>query len=100
MYVLKPKNRYLLVANRSVKVSLQERSFVLPTDYREKDEPYKVMRVIEDSNNKYEPESLILVPTNVLEEIVIDKQKFYLVTDNYILATVTENLEEPFNANS
>ena len=90
MYFLSPRNRYLLVENLSVKVSLEERSFVLPTNYREKDEPYKVMRVIEDSNNKYEPESLILVPTNVLEDVEINGQKFYLVTDNYIIAVVTE----------
>jgi hypothetical protein len=91
MYFLSPRNRYLLVEEKDVNIHKQEeRSFVLPTNYREKEEPYKVMRVIEDSNAKYEPESLILVPTNVMEEIEINKQKFYLVTDNYILATVKE----------
>jgi len=90
MYFLSPRNRYLLVEEECVTVSKQEeRSFVLPTNYKEKDQPYKVMRVIEDSNGKYQPESLILVPTNVLEEVEINKEKFYLVTDNYILATVT-----------
>jgi hypothetical protein len=81
----------LLVEEEHVTVTKQEeRSFVLPTNYKEKEEPYKVMRVIEDSNGKYSPESLILVPTNVLEEVEINKEKFYLVTDNYILATVTK----------
>ena len=56
MYFLSPRNRYLLVENKQDTLPVQERSFVLPTNYREKDEPYKVMRVIEDSNNKYEPE--------------------------------------------
>jgi len=91
MYFLSPRNRYLLVEEEHVTVTKQEeRSFVLPTNYKEKEEPYKVMRVIEDSNGKYSPESLILVPTNVLEEVEINKEKFYLVTDNYILATVTK----------
>ena len=90
MYFLSPRNRYLLIENKQDTVPVQERSFVLPTNYREKDEPYKVMRVIEDSNDKYEPESLILVPANVLEEIEINNEKFYLVTDNYIIAVVTE----------
>lgn len=90
MYFLSPRNRYLLIENKQDTLPVQERSFVLPTNYRGKDEPYKVMRVIEDSNNKYEPESLILVPTNVLEEIEINDEKFYLVTDNYIIAVVTE----------
>lgn len=91
MFYLSPKNRYVLVEQRSEKAT--QRSFVLPTDYKEKLEPYKIVRVIEDSNNKYMPETLIVVPTNVLEEVAIDNQKFYLVTDNYILATVSE-LEE------
>lgn len=91
MFYLSPKNRYVLVEQRSEKAT--QRSFVLPTDYKEKLEPYKVVRVIEDSNNKYMPETLVVVPTNVLEEVAIDNQKFYLVTDNYILATVSE-LEE------
>ena len=91
MYFLSPRNRYLLVEEEHVTVTKQEqRSFVLPTNYKEKEEPYKVMRVIEDSNAKYPPESLILVPTNVLEQVDIDNEKFYLVTDNYILATVTK----------
>lgn len=91
MYKLTPKNRYLLVEAKEVITDKQEeRSFVLPIDYREKEQPYKIMRVIEDSNNKYEPQSLILVPTNVLEEVTINQQKFYLVTDNYILASVRE----------
>lgn len=91
MYFLSPRNRYLLVEHKEVTVHKQEeKSYVLPVSYKEKEQPYKVVRVIEDSNNKYEPESLILVPTNVLEEVTINQQKFYLVTDNYILASVKE----------
>ena len=91
MIFLSPRNRYLLVEEKHVTLSKQEeRAFVLPTDYKEKREPYKVMRVIEDSNGRFEPESLILVPTNVLEEIDINEQKFYLVTDNYVIAVVKE----------
>ena len=91
MYFLSPRNRYLLVEEKHVTINKQEeRAFVLPTDYKEKREPYKVMRVVEDANCNYTPESLILVPTNVLEEVVINEQKFYLVTDNYVLAVVNE----------
>jgi hypothetical protein len=48
------------------------------------------MRVIESSSGKYEPESLVLVATNVVEEVEISKQKYYLVSENYIMAVVTE----------
>ena len=92
MIFVSPRNRYLLVGEKHVIVSIQEkdRGFVLPTNYKEKVEPYKVMRVIEDSNGKYEAESLILVPTNVLEEVELSDQKFYLVLDNYVMAVIKE----------
>jgi hypothetical protein len=92
MIFLSPRNRYLLVEEKHVTVSKQEqdRGFVLPTNYKEKIEPYKIMRVVEDSNGKYEPESLVLVPTNVLEEVTLNNEKFYLVVDNYVIAVVQE----------
>jgi len=92
MIFVSPRNRYLLVEEKHAIVSIQEkdRGFVLPTNYKEKVEPYKVMRVIEDSNGKYEAESLILVPTNVLEEVELSDQKFYLVLDNYVMAVIKE----------
>jgi len=91
MYYLSPRNKYLLVEQLSVKAELQpQHAFVLPTDYKEKEKPYKVVRVIEDSTEKYEPESLILVPTHMLEEVDLDGEKHYLIQENYVLATVTK----------
>ena len=73
------------------KVEVQpQHAFILPTDYKEKEKPYKVVRVIEDSTEKYEPESLILVPTHMLEEIQLDNQTHYLIQENHVLATVTK----------
>jgi len=93
MYYLSPRNRYLLVEQLAVKVEVQpQHAFILPTDYKEKEKPYKVVRVIEDSTEKYEPESLILVPTHMLEEIEIDNQTHYLIQENHILATVTKEI--------
>jgi hypothetical protein len=48
------------------------------------------MRVIEDSTGNYEPECLILVPTHSIEAIEIDKQKYFIVPENHIIALVTE----------
>jgi co-chaperonin GroES (HSP10) len=93
MYYLSPRNRYLLVEQLAVKVEVQpQHAFILPADYKEKEKPYKVVRVIEDSTEKYEPESLILVPTHMLEEIEIDNQTHYLIQENHILATVTKEI--------
>ena len=92
MYYLSPRNKYLLVEQLAVKVEVQsQHAFILPTDYKEKEKPYKVVRVIEDSTEKYEPESLVLVPTHMLEEIELeDNQKHYLIQENHVLATVTK----------
>ena len=90
MYYLSPKNRYLLVEPvEQDKKEEEQRAFFIPSE-QQQEEAYKVVRVIEDSNSKYEPESLILVPTHLLEKIEISGQINYLITENYIIATVTK----------
>ena len=90
MYYLSPRNKFLLVEHTEVKVEQPQHAFILPTDYKEKEKPHKVVRVIEDSTEKYEPESLILVPTHMLEEVDLDGEKHFLIPENYGLATVTK----------
>lgn len=89
MYYLSPRNNYLLVEHTEVKEEVQH-SFVLPKDYKEKDKPYKVVRVIEDATDTYSPETLVLVPSHMLEEVELDEQKHYLITQNHVIATVTK----------
>jgi len=90
MYYLSPKNRYVLVEPvEQDKKKEEERAFFIPTEQQQED-AYKVVRVIEDSNSKYEPESLVLVPTHLLEKVEISGQINYLITENYIIATITK----------
>jgi type III secretory pathway component EscR len=91
MYFLSPRNRYVLVepVQQDKKKEEEQRAFFIPTE-QQQEEAYKVVRVIEDSNSKYEPESLVLVPTHLLEKIEISGQINYLITENYIIATVTK----------
>lgn len=90
MYFLSPRNRYVLVEPvQQDKKEEEQRAFFIPTE-QQQEEAYKVVRVIEDSNSKYEPESLVLVPTHLLEKIEISGQINYLITENYIIATVTK----------
>jgi len=90
MYYLSPRNNYLLIEPVEVTEEKPQQAFLLPTDYKEKEKPYKVMRVIEDSTEKYEPESLILVPSHMIEEVELEGQKHFLVTQNYVIATITQ----------
>lgn len=90
MYFLSPRNRYVLVEPvEQDKKEEEQRAFFIPTE-QQQEEAYKVVRVIEDSNSKYEPESLVLVPTHLLEKVEISGQINYLITENYIIATVTK----------
>lgn len=90
MYYLSPKNRYLLVEPvEQDKKKEEERAFFIPTE-QEEPERHKIVRVIEDSTLTYEPESLILVPTHMLEKIEISGQTNYLITENYVIASITK----------
>lgn len=90
MYYLSPRNNYLLIEPLEVIEEKPQQAFLLPTDYKEKENPYKVMRVIEDSTDKYKPESLILVPSHLIEEVELAEEKHYLIPQNYVIATVTK----------
>ena len=93
MYYLSPKNRYVLVEPvEQVKSKEEQKAFFIPTE-QEQPERHKVVRVIEDSTNTYEPESLLLVPSHMLEKIEISGQVNYLITENYVIATVTQLTE-------
>ena len=90
MYYLSPKNRYVLVEPvEQDKKKEEERAFFIPTE-QEEPERHKIVRVIEDSTSIYQPESLVLVPTHMLEKIEISGQTNYLITENYVIASITK----------
>jgi uncharacterized protein YrzB (UPF0473 family) len=90
MYFLSPKNKYMLVEPvQQDKKEEEQRAFFIP-DENGKTEEYQIVRVIEDSNFKYEPESLVIVPSHLLERIEISGQTNYLITENYVIASVTK----------
>jgi uncharacterized protein YrzB (UPF0473 family) len=90
MYFLSPKNKYMLVEPvEQDKIEEEKKAFFIP-DENGKTEEYQIVRVIEDSNLKYEPESLVLVPSHLLERIEINGQTNYLITENYVIASVTK----------
>lgn len=89
---LSPRNRYILVEPVESKKKVEERAFVLPNEYEEV-ERYKVVKVIDDSNALYLPNSYILVPTQMLEKIELNGHNYYLITDNYVIAVVIKTEE-------
>jgi len=67
MYHIIPRNNYISVYPIEVDTKKEEtRAFILPTEMEEVS-PYTVVRVLDDSNNLYSQGTLLLIPTQVLE---------------------------------
>ena len=87
--VLEPRNKWIEVELSFDNNEQQQESIIaLPDDYRPSEKPYKAVSVIRDPEEEYKNGDVIVTPTHVIQEIEIDKNKFYLVERNYIMATV------------
>ena len=87
--VLEPRNKWIEVELSFDNNEQQQQSIIaLPDDYRPSEKPYKAVSVIRDPDEEYKNGDVIVTPTHVIQEIEIDKNKFYLVERNYIMATV------------
>ena len=87
--VLEPRNKWIEVELSFDNNEQQQESIIpLPDDYRPSEKPYKAVAVIRDPDEEYKNGDVIVTPTHVIQEIEIDKNKFYLVERNYIMATV------------
>ena len=87
--VLEPRNKWIEVELSFDNNEQQQESIIaLPDDYRPCEQPYKAVSVIRDPDEEYKNGDVIVTPTHVIQEIEIDKNKFYLVERNYIMATV------------
>jgi|MDSZ01.2.fsa_nt_gb co-chaperonin GroES (HSP10) len=87
--VLEPRNKWIEVELSFDNNEQQQESIIaLPDDYRPSEKPYKAVSVIRDPDEEYKNGDVIVTPTHVIQEIEIDKNKFYLVERNYIMATV------------
>ena len=87
--VLEPRNKWIEVELSFDNNEQQQESIIaLPDDYRQSEKPYKAVSVIRDPDEEYKNGDVIVTPTHVIQEIEIDKNKFYLVERNYLMATV------------
>ena len=87
-YKIKPLNRHLLVEMQAdVEVDAFTSAFA---DSLKKKNEYEILRVVAASNISSEigPEDWIVVPSNVIISFDIDGEKYHMVQENYIIATV------------
>lgn len=91
MSELFPRNKYLLVKNEEVQVQNDTPKFLLPDSYKKNDSPYSAVVVIRSS-----PESeyfgyddcVLVVPTNMLEEVDVGSEKFLIVPEHAVVGVL------------
>ena len=89
--LLVPKNRWVQVelAFDETEEVYEKSLIALPEDYKPAEKPYKAVSVVCDSGEEYKYGDAIVVPTHVIHEIEIRKNRFYLVERNHIMAVLT-----------
>ncbi len=88
---LKPRGNWILVERRKSTSTEEETVVLLPEDYKKPDNPYSVVKVAEDSSLiEWSYGDMLLVPTHIIREIVIDDQTFLMIEKNHIMAKVEQ----------
>ena len=95
--MFKPLNRHLLVETPKQKTNETSSGIVLPEDYKPKEEPYVVVRLVDCADDVRFKETLnnlksmahvaqiyLMVDRPMIEEIVYDGTNYSLILDNYV----------------
>ena len=90
-----PRNKYLSVAPVESTKSETTSGFVLPDDYQKQEETHTVVRLMKSSGDStyYSSEwgnTLLLVPTNMLEKVKIGFETFWIVPESAVCGIVEE----------
>ena len=91
---LYPRNRHLVVELiEKDRTEEEETRFLLPEDYQKKQSPFLQVRVKEtslDCNLKVARGDNIVIERSMLQEVEVDKNKFYLVLENYVYGVLAD----------
>ena len=84
---IEPKGNWIWVTQPFVEKE-EESLIALPEDWKPAEKPYKAISVQKDPEGEYNYGDIIVVPTHIIREIEIRKNKFYLVERSHVLAEV------------
>ena len=100
-YDLFPCNRYLTI--KPYENKKEDGQILLPDDYKNKD-TYKVMEVVDTGKTNILSNTfaalrkggpkLIVVPSNVIEKIVLFGEEYYVILDQYVVGELSLKEEE------
>jgi len=83
-----PKNRHLLV--ELIEEDEEETSVLLPADYQKKKEfvVAKVLSVHDSVKDEIQEGSLVVAEPNMIREVSLEGDNYYLLQANYVLCEV------------
>ena len=94
---LEPTNRHLLIQILEKPEEKSESIIHLPSDYKKQESPYALCKVLEVSEDSKFDTSIvdkkIIVERRMIQKIVIDKNEFYLVLENYVLGRLKDEIK-------
>lgn len=91
MSELFPRNKYLLVKNQEVQAQSDTPKFLLPDNYKKNDSPYSTVVVVRSSpESEYfdHDDCVVVVPTNMLEEVDVGSEKFLIVPEHAVVGVL------------
>jgi len=83
-----PRNKYLLVKNQEAQTQSDTPKFLLPDSYKKNDSPYSAVVVIRSSPESeyvHHEDCVVVVPTNMLEEVDVGSEKFLIVPEHAVV---------------
>jgi len=90
----KPVNRHLKLQPTEIPAEKESKSTILvPDDYKPQTSPYEVYKLIDrasDCTLKVEIGDYVVVDSSMVNLLEINRNKFYLVLENYVFATSKE----------
>ena len=89
-----PSNRHLLVKKNDTPEESSPSAVLLPEDYKPKTETYGVYTIVAEAPDcsivDVEVGDTVVVEQSMVKEISHNKEKFFLVQENYVLGAIAE----------
>ena len=86
-----PQNRHILVGMpEETETEESKSSFILPDDYEKPKSEHVKVSVLDRTATELELGHCVIVPRHMIQEMAVDGVTYYLVLDNYVLASIEQ----------
>ena len=95
--MIEPVNKFILVEPIEEEIKDEQKTFLLPDDYKEPENPHKACEVVLTNPTNVlglSPGERIIVESHMVQEIRVRGKKNYLVQENYVIGVLFNEPEE------